>query len=65
MSDKPKIGGRVYWQSLDPTISRSYGTITNHTGNGNRILVRWDDDEEREEVPYDLGPHSCIHLVKS
>lgn len=61
---KPKIGDRVYWQSLDPCIPRSNGTITEISPSGSRVQVKWDTSEYGEdEGTYDIGGASCVCLA--
>jgi hypothetical protein len=61
---KPKVGGRVYWQTEDGP--KEYGTILQVVGS--RMEVRWDNPPEYHEADDTFtyptnDPASCIRLV--
>lgn len=62
---KAKIGDRVVWTSLDPSIPPDYGTITEISPSGDRAQIRWDDPGEfgEEETTSNLSGASCVRLV--
>jgi hypothetical protein len=62
---KPKIGGRVYWQSEDG--AKEFGTILEVSPSGTRVEVQWDQAPEYHEAgdtfTYDLGPASGVRVA--
>lgn len=61
----PKIGDRVYWESLDDSIPRSRGTVINLSPSKTRVEVKWDEPGEygEDEGTYELGGASCVYLA--
>ena len=51
---KPKIGAKVVWTSLDPTVRSVLGTITEVSPSGNKVEVQWEDQDGGETMTYDL-----------
>lgn len=45
-SKDAKVGVRVKWQSLDPSISPAFGSIVHITGKGEAIILCDDPDED-------------------
>ena len=57
---KPKIGQRVKFVSLDPSVPTDHGTITEVSPSGDRVMVKWDDCEE---MTHNFGGASRVFLA--